>query len=75
MRSALMNARQSCGLESRRSPSNACAQRGAINCVSDIGRSRLNRALGIMGRYLAASGHTNKDSMDKKSRDVGSLPT
>ena len=74
MRRALINAFQSCGLESTRSPPNELAQRGAVNCASDIGRSRLNHALEIVERYLAASGDANEDSTDKKSRDVGSLP-
>ena len=72
---ALINVRQSCGLESTWSPSNTRVQRGVVDHVSDIGLSRLNRALGIVWRYLAPSRDANEDWTDKNSRDLGSLPT
>ena len=46
--------RRSRGLGSTQSPSNACAQRRTVDRVSEIGRSRLNRAFGDHG---VTSGH------------------
>ena len=46
--------RRSHGLGSKGSSSNACAQRRTVDRVSDIGRSRFNRAFGDRG---ATCGH------------------
>ena len=61
MRRASINAHQSYGLGTTRLPSNASAQRGAVDRVSDIARSRLNHALEIMGQYVAALGDADED--------------
>ena len=53
----------------------ALAQMGAVDRVSDIGRSRLNRALRIMGRHMAASGDSDEDQTSENLGDVGSWAT
>ena len=66
---------QSRGLGSTRSPSNAHAQRRTVDHVSDTGRSRLNRALRIVGRHVAAPGDVDQDRTYEICRIVGSWPT
>ena len=53
--------RRSYGLGSTRSPSNACAQRRAVDRVSDIGRLRLNCEFRIVGQHVAAPRDIDQD--------------
>ena len=61
---ASIRTRRSRGLDSTRLPSNARAQRRTVDRLSDIERSRLNRAFGDPGatltkRFMQLLKHTN----------------
>ena len=67
--------RRSHGLGSTQSPSNACTQRRTVDRVSDIGRSRLNRTLRIVGQHAAAPEDADQDRTSDICEIMKSWPT